>query len=85
MTLVVHREPALERVLPAADESVVFVDGAVPVNVVSVIGVGIGHWKALPRRAAGVLASEGTLPVDAGTSGVPSQLLALRRQRHNSS
>src|SRR5208282_6169261 len=43
MSLFVYREPVPERVLPAADESVVIADGAIPVDAVEVIGTGIGH------------------------------------------
>ena len=43
MSFVVYREPVPERVLPAADESVVIADGAVPMNAPQVIGTGIGH------------------------------------------
>jgi len=43
MRYVIRREPVPERVLPAADESVVIADGAIPINAVQVIGTGIGH------------------------------------------
>ena len=46
MSLFVYREPVPERVLPAADESVVVADGAVPMNALQFIGAGIRHDDA---------------------------------------
>ena len=42
----VYREPVPERVLPAADESVVIANGAVPMNALQCIGAGIRHDDA---------------------------------------
>jgi hypothetical protein len=55
MRIVVYREPVPERVLPAADESVVIANGAVPMNALQVIGAGIRHDDAgatAPSRAS---------------------------------
>jgi hypothetical protein len=44
--MVVYREPIPESILPAADESVVIANGAVPMNALQVIGAGIRHDDA---------------------------------------
>jgi hypothetical protein len=46
MSVLVYREPVPKSVLPAADESVVVANGAVPMNALQFIGAGIRHDDA---------------------------------------
>jgi len=52
MSVLIYREPVPERVLPAADESVVVANGTVPMNALQVIGAGIRHDDAGARAAS---------------------------------
>lgn len=49
MSALVYRESVPESVLPAADESLVVANGAMPMNALQVIGAGIRHDDAGAR------------------------------------
>jgi hypothetical protein len=75
MSSFVYREPVPERVLPAADESVVIADGTIPVDASQVVSAGIGHhhpgatapsWTSATANARFVIKVSRGIDNDAG-------------------
>jgi hypothetical protein len=81
MSLFVYREPVPERVLPAADESVVIANGAVPMNALQFIGARIRHDDAgatAPSRASAAADAGFVIEVGSGVDDDAGEVLGER-------
>ena len=87
MSLCVCGEPVPERVLPAADESVVIADGTIPVDAFHVVSTGVGHHDpsaTAPSWTSATANARFVIKVSRGIDNDAGEILGKqpRRRRH---